>query len=119
MNDVNLKITAGLPYARRIRIKDGKNVWPSLDDLEVRSEVRVGVSSTSKLKATLRPFITPSFDLNDLILDLQMTGNATRSLLGGYYDIVVSDVGPTDTRAIKVVGGTLTVEKLVTAGTDG
>lgn len=116
--DVNLVITAGLPYSRRIRIKDGKNVWTSLDDFEIRSQVRAGPTQRAKLKASLESFFTPSYDGNDIVLDFSMTGSATSSLSKGYYDVIISDKGAVDTRGIKVMGGILTVRPLVTSRTD-
>jgi hypothetical protein len=116
MVEVDLDVIGGLPYSRRIRITDGVNTWPTLDDFEVRSEVRVSRSSSSTLRATLGIFITSSIDGNDIVLDLQMTGSDTRSLLGGYYDIVVSDKGDVDLRGIRVLTGQLRVDQLITGG---
>lgn len=116
MNETTLDITGGLPYSRRIRITNGVNVWPTLDDFEVRSEVRASPHGASKLKATLSQFITPSIDGNDIVLDLQMTGSDTRALSNGYYDIVVTDKGSTDLRGLRVLRGQLTVDQLITGG---
>lgn len=114
MTETPLNMTAGLPYNRRIRIKDGKNVWSLLGDFEIRSEVRVSESPTATLKTTLSSFFNASFDVNDIILDLNLTGKDTRSLSGGYYDVVLSDTGSVDARAIRVLFGRLQLEQMVT-----
>lgn len=114
MVETPLDITAGLPYNRRIRVKDAAVTWPTVEDFEVRSDVRVGPSSNSTLKAVLTPYISTSVDGQDLVLDLNLSGTETRALSGGYYDIVVSDPGETDNRAIVVLGGKLTIKPLVT-----
>jgi hypothetical protein len=114
LNDVELNLTGGLPYSRRIRVTDGAKIWPTLDLLEVRSEVRVSPIWTSRLKATLSPFITPSIEGDDLILDLKLTGAQTRELSGGHYDVVVTDKGSVDDRGIRVLKGVLRIEQLTT-----
>lgn len=114
MVDVDLNVTGGLPYARRIRIRDGTKVWPSVDDFEVRSEVRSSNKYSSRLKFTLSPYITSSIDGSDIVLDLRMTGSETRQLYGGFYDMIVSDKGGADVRAIRILKGRLLVEHLVT-----
>jgi len=114
MVEVNLNITKGLPYSRRIRVTDGKLTWPTLDELEVKSDVRVSAVSTGTLKGSLAAFITPSFEGNDLILELRMSGKDTRTFSGGFYDIVVSDKGTDDIRAIRVLKGRVEMDRLVT-----
>jgi hypothetical protein len=114
MIETPLEITGGLPYNRRIRVKNAALTWPTEDDFEVRSEIRVGPSSDSRLKASLVEYITPSVEDDDILLDLNLTGSVTRTLPGGYYDIIVSDAGSMDNRAIRVLGGKLTIKPLVT-----
>jgi hypothetical protein len=114
MNDVELNVTGGLPYSRRIRVTNGANIWSSVDDLEVRSQVRVSPDWRSTLKASLSSFITASIDGDDLILDLKLTGSQTRTLSGGHYDIVVTDKGSDDVRGIRVLKGILRLEPLTT-----
>jgi hypothetical protein len=114
MSDVELNIVAGLPYARRIRVTDGAKIWPSVDLLEVRSQVRVSPHWKSTLKATLTSYITPSIEGNDLVLDLKLTGAQTRTLSGGYFDMVVSDKGSVDERGLQVIKGIIKLEHLVT-----
>lgn len=110
----DIEIVGGLPYNRRIRVKDAALTWPTLDDFEVASHVRVSESRLSTLKAILTPYIFPSIEGPDIVLDLNLTGSDTRTLSGGYYDIVVSDKGSTDSRAIRALGGKLKIQPLVT-----
>ncbi|WP_028637708.1 hypothetical protein [Nocardioides sp. URHA0032] len=113
-----LDVQAGVPYSRRIRITDGKNLWANLADFEVRSQVRAGRQITSPLKADLRPFLAASFDGNDIVIDLTLTGADTRTLVGGNYDILVTDTGATDALGLRVLHGTLTIAPTTTAATD-
>lgn len=115
---VELAMTAGLPYSRRFRITNGKSVWPTLDLLEVRSQVRVRKQPTSALVGALTPFLTPSYDGDDIVIDLELTGAQTRTMIKGYYDIVVSDVGATDERALSIASGKVKVGTLVTEAAD-
>lgn len=112
----DLTIVKGLPYRRSIRVKGGVNVWPTVDDFEVRSQVRVSDDPSSTLKTDLAPYITARIDGLDIVLDLAMTGAESRTVLGGYYDIVVSDKGHTDLNAIRVLGGKFNVKPLITGG---
>ena len=110
----DLTLVGGLPYSRRIRVKKAAITWPTTNDFEVRSQVRVSASKSATLKATLTPYISASVDGEDIVLDLHMNGGSTRTLSGGYYDIVLSDKGSMDSRAIRVLGGKLTIQPLVT-----
>lgn len=112
----DLTIVKGLPYRRSIRVKNGTNVWPTVDDFEVRSQVRVSDDPRSTLKTDLASFITSRVEGADIVLDLAMTGAETRTIHGGYYDIVVSDKGSTDINAIRVLGGKFNVKPLITGG---
>ena len=116
---VDLIITAGLPFGRRVRVSGGTNVWPTLVDFEVRSQIRREPNSISELLGDLRPYITPSIDGVDIVLDIEMSGAQTRLIPEGYFDIVISDPGSTDTRAISVLTGRIKIKTLVTAVTDG
>jgi hypothetical protein len=113
-----LDVQAGIPYSRRIRITNGKNLWANLADFEVRSQVRAGRQITSQLKADLGPFLVASFDGNDIVIDLTLTGADTRALVGGNYDILVTDTGATDARGLRVLHGNLTVAPTTTTDAD-
>lgn len=115
---VALEMTAGLPYSRRFRVQDGKLVWPTLDTFEVRSQIRKRKTPTSELLGALTPFLTPSYDEDDIVVDLELTGAQTREVVGGYYDIIISDVGTTDARAIPIASGKVKVGTLVTEAAD-
>ena len=106
----NFSITRGLPFARSFRITDGKNVWPNLVDFEVRSQMRLTKAPTSAIVANLHDFMTADFDANDIVITWTMTGAQTYALTGGgYYDILVSDAGATDERAIPISSGKIKV----------
>lgn len=114
LDDTPLNINAGLPYNRRIRIKGAAKTWPSLDDFEVRCQLRVSASAKSRLKQTLSSYFLPSIDGEDIVLDLKLTGANTRVLPSGYYSVVVSDKGSIDERAIEVLRGHLRVRPMAT-----
>lgn len=114
----NLAMQAGIPYARRIRITGGKNLWATLDAFEVRSQVRSGRQVSTPLKYDLTPHLTPSFDANDIVIDLALTGAQTRTVLGGNYDMLITDAGTTDAQGMRVLHGTLTVEPTTTDAAD-
>jgi hypothetical protein len=116
MSDTMLVMTAGLPYSRRIRIKNVTNVWPTVDDFEVHSQIRVSNNPRSTLKGDLSEYITATIDGTDIVLDLRLTGSQTRSVSSGYYDIVISDPTPDAARGIKVLGGQIQIKPLVTVG---
>lgn len=118
MDDTLLDITAGLPYNRKIRVTNGVNVWPTLEDFEVRCQVRVAANKNSTLKSTLSSYFTSSIEDNDIVIELNMTGSETREILGGYYDVIISDVGPVDARALPLLKGQVRVTPLVTEASD-
>jgi hypothetical protein len=108
MND--LTITAGEPWRKVIIVKDGQNVWSSLDTLEVLSQLRVGETSDSRLISNLHSFMTTNLQGNDIVITWTMTGAQTRALYEqhwgnnktGYFSIHLSDVGVTDARALDI-----------------
>lgn len=113
----NLK--AGVPYSRRLRITDGTLVWASLDDFEVRWQVRTGTSDKYPLVFDVTPFLTVSLDDSDIVIDLAMTGADTRAAKSGYYDVLVSDVGTVDARALPPIAyGRFDVEPVITSAAD-
>lgn len=115
---VELILTAGLPYNRRFRVIDGVNVWPTEYTYEARSHIRVAKTFTSRLLFDLTPFLTVTIEGNDILVTLALTGEDTRAIAPGkgYYDIILSDVGAEDDRAISISSGTVTVKTIVTAG---
>lgn len=115
---VELAMTAGLPYARRFRVQGGKLVWSNLDQMEVRSQIRQRKTPTSPLVGALTPFLTASYEGDDILIDLELTGAQTRAMVKGYYDIIISDVGTTDARALPVASGKVKVSTLVTEAAD-
>ncbi len=116
---VELDLTAGIPYARRFRLTNGKNVWPELIDFEVRSQIRAGKSDQTELLYNLAQHITASFDGLDIALDLSLTGQNTRDIPAGYYDIVLSDPGTADVRAVPLIPPSkIKIARTVTAGAD-
>ena len=115
---IDLIIRAGLPYRRRARVTGAANIWPTSSDFEVRCQVRVSPDARSTLKATLTPFLTGTIDGEDVLVDLEMTGQQTRNLPGGYYDIVLSDLGVGDARAMTILFGQLKIQPLVTSASD-
>jgi hypothetical protein len=110
---VDLPIRAGLPFARRIRVVGGRATWPTLDSFEVRADVRSGASSSSPLRYDLRQHMAVAYDGDDIVIDLSMTGAQTRQAKGGNYDVLVSDAGAEDARAIVAVEGQVTVTPVV------
>lgn len=116
MVDTSLDITGGLPYNRRVRVVNGAITWPTIDDFEVASEIRVSADKGAKLKGSLTPFIESSVEEDDILLDIRLSGAQTRTLPNGFYDIVISDVGSADHRSIRVLKGRVNVTPLVTGG---
>lgn len=115
---VYLELTAGLPYARRIRMTDGKLAWPLLTDFEVRSHVRAGKDTTSPLLYDLAVHMTPSYDVNDILVDISLTGAQTRLIPPGNFDVIISDPGVEDVRAVRLASGKIKVASLITAAVD-
>lgn len=114
----DLRIVAGLPYSRRIRVVGAAATWPTVEDFEVRSQVRTGRGPTSTLLFALADYLTPSVEGGDIILDLHMTGSQTRQIKAGFYDIVISDPGEVDERAIRALHGSISIGSLTTAPVD-
>lgn len=113
--ETDLVLRAGLPYARRFRVVGATAIWPTLDDLEVRAQVRKRKSPDSDLVTNLGQFITMSVEGEDFVGDISLTGEQTYPLVSGNYDIVFSDPGVTDARLIPVLeGGFKVLPRLVT-----
>ena len=112
------RFQAGVPYAQTIRVTGAKATWPTLDAFEVRAQVRSGRTETSPLKDDLARFITASFDDDDILLTVSLTGQDTRAFKDGYYDIFISDPDTVDARAIRVLHGEITVNPAITDAAD-
>lgn len=108
-------ITAGLPFARRIRVANGKNFWSELTDFEVRMQVRASKAYTSELLFDFTPWLVTTFDGNDIVIDWNLTGAQTRAVKSGYFDLVLSDVGTTDGSAIRALSGYFKVSSTTTS----
>jgi hypothetical protein len=116
---VTLTVVAGLPYQRRFRILGGRKIWATRDLFEVRSHVRVRRLVTSQLLFDLTPFLKADYEADDIVVDLEMTGEDTRKAVKGYFDIIVSDVGSEDARALTIASGKVKVSTTVTAAGNG
>lgn len=112
----DFKVKAGLPFSRSVRLVDGKNVWPTLDDFEVRMHIRVAESSTSNLVYDFTPHLESVYEGNDIVISWSLSGSDTRSLRSGFYDLVISDPGAEDQRAISLAAGKISLSSLVTSG---
>lgn len=118
LTPVDLEVTAGLPYVRKIRVAGATTFWVSDDDYEIRSQVREAKAPTARLVYDLGQHLTGQIEGSDLVIELRMTGAQTRDLPKGYYDIVVSDIGTVDARALRVLSGKVRVSSLITAASD-
>lgn len=114
MTTVDLHITAGLPYHRRMRIVGGASAWPTLQHFEVKSHVRSSESHKATLRFDFTPFLSREIDGSDIVVDLKLTGKDTKSVKSGYYDLIISDVGEVDARAIPVLSGRVILTRVVT-----
>ena len=121
--------TAGKPWSQSIRIVGAKTYWNSVDELEVRSQLRAGRDTSAALIANLHEYMTWAFDTvtpEDLIITWQMSGEATRKFYAeaawgktrkGYFTVNITDVGTVDAHAIitpliafKMIDSTTTAE---------
>lgn len=105
-----LTMTSGRPLSQVIRVVDAKNIWPTVEELEVRAQLRTGKSTSDALIANLHDYMTWVFDVDDLVISWTMTGEETRDLYAltwgyfktGYFNVIVSDIGTVDGRALVV-----------------
>jgi len=111
---VDLEMTAGLPYKRRVRVSGAALIWPTQDSYEVRGQLRVGKLPTSQLIANLGQYLNAFIELGDIVVDIGLTGSQTRTLSTGYYDLVLSDPGAIDARAIRILFGKVKIKTLMT-----
>lgn len=119
MSDVvDLTFKAGIPYRRRWVLTDGTNLWADASDCEVRCQVRGGTSTSTVLKMDLTPHLSVTIEGDNVVATLLMTGADTRVAKGGYYDMVISDTGTTDARAVRLGRGKISVEPTPTSAED-
>ena len=118
---VPFHITSGLPFSKTIDVTlpNGRAWWTNETQFEVLSQVREGPDENSTLIIDLAQFMTVTWSApDDASILLEMSGAETRQVTkSGYYDIVLSDLLPTDDRAIKILGGPVIRDTLVTADT--
>lgn len=115
---VDLELVAGLPYARRFRVTGAASIWPTVESFEIRSHIREGRNENTPLVGRLDLFLTSTIEGQDVVVDLTLTGEQTRSIVKGFYDIIISDPGTEDARALSISSGKVKVSYLRTAATD-
>lgn len=103
--------TSGTPFSQTIRAVGVKSIWTDLSQLEVRAQLRTGKTTSTPLIANLHDHMTWDFDVDDLVITWTMTGQETRAMFDlptwpsakkGFFNVVVSDVGVEDARALVV-----------------
>jgi len=119
VTSINLYITSGLPYRKRVvaTLPSVRDWWLTDADFEVFLQIREEKEITSPLVLDLSDYLTVSMTDEDTVyIILQMTGAQTRLLLkGGYYDLIISDPEVTDARAYPLIKGRVIRKSLVTA----
>lgn len=115
MTATDLTVIGGQPFTLRVRMKAGIDMWATLDLFEARMQVRDRPNEWGKLLNDLSDYLTTSYDGDDVLVDLAMTGQETRALRSGFYDMFVSDTGTTDTKAVRLLYGTFTADRAITA----
>lgn len=106
----SITVVAGQPLNRQIRAVGVKDVWPTLDAFELRAQLRTGSGTSARLIANLHDYMTKVFDGDDLVITWTMSGAQTRTLYGkvwglfktGYFNIILSDPGDEDAKALIV-----------------
>jgi len=106
----DLTITAGRPFRRLIHVPEARKLWTDVAELEVRAQMRAGKTTEAELIYNLHTFMSWVLDTDDLEIEWTMTGQQTRALhetmlkfnRKGYFNIVISDKGVVDARALVV-----------------
>lgn len=111
----DLEMTAGLPYGIRFTVPGRAAVWPTRESFEIRSDIRVGKTEATPLAGRLVDYITAVVEGPDIIVTVRLSGAQTRVVAKGYYDIVLSDPGVEDERALCIAHGKVKVDYLRTA----
>lgn len=101
----NIKL--GLPFTEQIRVRNGINVWATLDSFTIIFGLRETQDPNSRPIMSLTSYVTASYDGDDIVLVWSMSGVMTRALRDGYYSLVLSDIGSNPSRAIEVISGQL------------
>lgn len=119
LKNTPITIVSGLPFEIQFQaiLPTGRTWWNSLEDFEVRSDIRETSDYTSDLILDLLQFMTVTFDDVDTVtIDLVMSGEDTRKLLkAGFFDVILSDVGGTDSRAFRIAKGNVSRQVITTA----
>lgn len=111
MADADFKVRAGKPFHCSFRCVGLTAIWPDVDTLEVRAQMRQGKDTGTQLIANLHEHMTWSYDGDDLVIDWAMNGAETRALYAvdmglhgklGYLNVIVSDTGSDDERAVVI-----------------
>lgn len=110
-----LNATAGLPFSKAVRLANGKDIWGALEECEARMQIRVNEDPGSKLKYDFTSHLRLEFDLNDILIKWDLSGAETRLLKSGYYDLIISDAGPSDDRAIRLLHGPFVLDSVTTS----
>lgn len=116
-------ITSGLPFSKELSVTlpSGRSWWTNLTQFEVLFQIREGKARETPLVKDLAEFLNVSMiNANQFKIDFIMTGSNTRDLTrGGYFDIIMSDVGTTDARAFVILNGIVKRLSTVTAELEG
>ena len=113
-------ITSGLPFGKTIVVDlpNGRSWWTLINQFEVLSQAREGTDVTSPLIVDLAQYMTIDLVGDVVTITLTMNGSQTRLVTkSGNYDVILSDVLPTDDRAIKVLDGPVYRNAIVTSDT--
>jgi hypothetical protein len=119
IKNVPFPITAGLPFSKTfiVTLPTGRNWWTNIEDFEAKAQVREKPDVSSSLVLDFAPYMTLSFDNEDVItITIEMTGQDTRNLTrSGFYDVILSDFDVVDERAHKLSQGPVRFTPLVTS----
>jgi hypothetical protein len=58
--------------------------------------------------------MNPSYDAEDIVIDFALDGNQSKTVHGGYYDVVIADANDPNARGLVILSGRLQVDQLVT-----
>lgn len=118
-----LTITSGLPFGKELNVTlpTGRTWWTNVSDFEVLMQVREEKNRNSTLVKDFAQYLTVTMPSADVVkIEVFLTGAETRTLdRGGYYDVLISDLGITDERAYVVLAGAVKRLTVITAETEG
>ena len=105
----DLIIKSGLPYSKSflLELPSGRSWWTMASQFEHVGQIRKKKDRDSELILDISTFISvTTVNADTYLFELKMTGQDTRTLTeSGAYDIIVSDTGITDGRAIELSVG--------------